>query len=461
MTSLLDEYQKKRAIAAFEQYLNAPSGKNDGLALFESYVDFDAKRNRLIDEELQPLVNSFLYGNVCLAEFKTRIDGLNKSSNYWGFRGMKGQMFFNMLVNAADDIEECTAELQAALEMPTSDEIAQSRLRTLISYVRRVGDDLVARGGTGYQKPRYSSVPFFTSYFWHVNGRDKWPVMYTTSYDSMTSLNLWQPKSDWPECYIQFTAIQKELLPLFASHTGMECDLYQLEHMFWFLQQNHIEPALPPNVNDPSTECETSPPHKTVLNLLPDSYAPPIVAVLPKLACPDAAITQAATNSGTSVARAFEKHINAAFTILGYETRLLGQGQGRQPDGMALAPEHSYSIIWDAKSRADAYSLGTDNRAIREYIDVKSRELRRQYRNIYFMIISGRFQSDFSDALQELKMTTDVKEVCLMEAEALLAIVEAYLKNPHDLSLGPDGLQKIFASPQGIITKLTIDEFLG
>lgn len=54
--------------------------------------------------------------------------------------------------------------------------------------------------------------------------------------------------------------------------------------------------------------------------------------------------------------------------ILGYETKLLGQGKGRVPDGLAVENDNSYAIIWDAKARYDKYSLGTDNRTIREYI---------------------------------------------------------------------------------------------
>jgi hypothetical protein len=58
--------------------------------------------------------------------------------------------------------------------------------------------------------------------------------------------------------------------------------------------------------------------------------------------------------------------------MLGYETKLLGQGQGRVPDGRALAHDENYAILWDAKIRGDSYSLGTDDRTIREYINTQS-----------------------------------------------------------------------------------------
>jgi hypothetical protein len=59
-----------------------------------------------------------------------------------------------------------------------------------------------------------------------------------------------------------------------------------------------------------------------------------------------------------------------------------------------------------------------------------------------------------------MKMETDVSEVCLIEANALLAVVEAKLRDPRGLSLGPDGLQRLFAD-SGILNAETVTELLG
>jgi hypothetical protein len=64
---------------------------------------------------------------------------------------------------------------------------------------------------------------------------------------------------------------------------------------------------------------------------LTEGYVPPIVAVLPLMAKNEPRLQEAAKKSGLSLERAFEKDVDAAFTILGYETKLLGQGQGRVP----------------------------------------------------------------------------------------------------------------------------------
>ena len=102
--------------------------------------------------------------------------------------------------------------------------------------------------------------------------------------------------------------------------------------------------------------------------------------------------------------------------------------------------------------------MGTDDRAIREYVMTQSRELkrRRALRNIYYVIISSAFKDDYDDLIRSIKMDTDTNEVCLVEAAALVAMVDAKLRNPLQVSLGPDGLQRLFSN-SGI---LTVDDVL-
>ena len=84
---------------------------------------------------------------------------------------------------------------------------------------------------------------------------------------------------------------------------------------------------------------------------------------------------------------------------------------------------------------------------------------RRSLRNIYYMIISSEFSDDFDDAIRAIKMETDVNEVCLLEAEALVAMVDAKLRSPLQISLGSDGFQQLFAN-SGILTAEYVKEFL-
>lgn len=459
----LDEQQRHRALEVMQEYLSAPACENGDTPVAED-TKLDERRVCLIEGDLKQLLAAYLNGNVVLAEFKSKVDGLNKRNELWGFKGIKGQMFFNMVVNVADDADECDQELKAALAVPANEQIASSRIKTFASYAKRLGEQWVEAGNTRHGAPRLGSVPFFLSYFWQIAERDTWPVYYTTSVQAMTDLNLWQPTGDLAEDYLAFKHIHDELVVLFSEKSSQPFDLYKVEHVFWPQGGNPYEAAKgrvkpdTPVVVSPKVSPETV---AAIKGRLPESYVPPIVAILPQLARHDEALIEVAKRSGTTVERAFEKYIDAAFTVLGYETKLLGQGKGRVPDGLALALDDSYAILWDAKVRTNGYSMGTDDRAIREYITTQSRELkrRRSLRNIYYLVISSGFADDYDDTIRSIKMDTDVNEVGLVEADTLVALVDAKLRAPLQITLGPDGIQRLF-SVSGVLAADSVRESL-
>lgn len=431
-------------------YLAAPKTP-EGISPLDAQIQLDADRVRLIDGELKPLVCNYLADQTPLAEFKSKIDGINKRNEYWGFKGIKGQMFFNMVVNVADDLSECDQELKAAIALPSGEDIARSRIKTFHSYVRRIGEAFVEGGGSKQGRPNPGSIPFFLSYFWQIQDRAVWPVYYTNSVNTMIDLNLWQPSDEPAEDYIAYKNIQEELAILLTKSSGRSFDLYGVEHVFWFKGGNPYGEAKPQKVGEQTPSTRPGPvivQDATSISRLPESYVPPVIAILPSMARNDPGLDEAAKASGTSLARAFEKSIHAAFTVLGYDTKLLGQGGGRVPDGLALDLDNSYAILWDAKIRGNGYSMGTDDRAIREYVMTQSRELkrRRMLRNIYYAIVSSGFKDDYDDLIRSIKMETDTNEVCLIEAPALMAMVDAKLRNPLQITLGPDGLQRLFSN---------------
>src|SRR4051794_7693361 len=101
----------------------------------DRYADWDQQR-----EGAAPLyreaLEAFLSGREDVSTFRGRIDSLGKSHGYWGFRGT-GQMFFNQLVNAADPAE-LTDALKAALPAPSSDEHAEAKLSTFLTFINAV-----------------------------------------------------------------------------------------------------------------------------------------------------------------------------------------------------------------------------------------------------------------------------------------------------------------------------------
>jgi hypothetical protein len=330
---------------------------------------------------LKPLVQSYLDGSTELAAFKSRIDSLSKSSRFWGFKGIKGQMFFNMVVNVADDLQECDQEIKSAISLPANEQIASSRIKTFASYVQRLGEQWVSAGNTRHGCPKAGSIPFFLSYFWQIQNRDTWPVYYTSGVNAMVDLNLWQPSGDLADDYVAYKRLHEELASLFAADTGRAFHLYDVEHVFWLKGGNPYEAA--------QAEEDRSAGHDRGVRAsavaaddssrLPESYVPPIIAIVPRIARHEPGLDELARRSGTSLDRAFEKYIDAALTMLG--------------------------------------------------------------------------------AIRSIKMETDVNEVILIEADALVAMVDAKLRAPLQVTLGPDGLQRLFASSGILSAGIVIEQF--
>lgn len=465
---MLNEQQKQRAIEIMREYLAAPEQSKISASTEVKRRGFplDDERVRVIGGQLKPLVNDFLQGNIKLPEFKSKIDSLNKRNRYWGFKGVKGQMFFNLIVKVAENLDECDQEIKTAIVIPENDTMAVSRIKTFDSYIKRISQQWVESGNDSRGCPKSGSIPFFLSYFWQVQDYTIWPVYYTNSVQTLKDLNLWEETGNLGEDYITFKNIHHGLADLFTQTSKKPFNLYTVEHVFWFQGGNPLADYVSKNtsineIEDVELTQEAASDTGVIYTLLPESYVPPIVAILPRVARHEESLIEAARRSGTDLDRAFEKYVDAAFTILGYETKLLGQGKGRVPDGLAIANDERYAIIWDAKIRKNGYSLGTDDdRAIREYITVQSRELkRRSMRNIYYMIISSGFVDDFDDAIRSIKMETDVNEVCLVKADALVEMVDAKLRSPLQITLGSDGLQQLFAT-SGILTADDVKEFL-
>ena len=135
---ILEEHQIQRAIEAMESYVKAHPDK-EGKTPAEIENKRDQDRIYLIENTLKPLLSDYLKGNLELAKFKSTVDSKNKINPLWGFKGIKGQMFFNMVFNVADNLEELDQELKVALQVPENEELASRRIKTFESYVKRLG----------------------------------------------------------------------------------------------------------------------------------------------------------------------------------------------------------------------------------------------------------------------------------------------------------------------------------
>ena len=160
-------------------------------------------------------------------------------------------------------------------------------------------------------------------------------------------------------------SLNYEMLNMLSKTATRQLHLWDIEHAFWLQGQMQAKALqeLPETPGRPSVKAAAS-----IGDDLPESFIPPVVAILPRLAANDEALAEVCRQSGRTIEKIFEERLAIIFRMLGYETQLLGQGHGRVPDGVAICQEYRYAIIYDAKVRQGAYTMGTDERAIREYI---------------------------------------------------------------------------------------------
>jgi hypothetical protein len=450
----LDSQQQSLALEVWRAY--AAGGQRFINASMEFTHEALDQRRRQVIPEVRGWLERFLGGQAPLEEFKTAVDGINKRNRLWGFRGINGQMFFNVLTKmsaAADGVPQLTKLLRRCLPTPGGPDEASDR----IAEMRELTRGLARYSADPRGAPKVGSLPYFLSYFWQIQSPDEYPVYYTSMVEVLAERGIWSPSGDVGVDYRAFMGLNADLRDLFRSESGRDLHIWDVEHAFWFASQHQeVEAAggvAAPGGREPEVGASGERP-------LPDSYIPPVVMVLPQLAANDEALGRRCENEGLSVEKTLENRAGVLFRMLGYEVDTLGQGHGRAPDGVAKSREYHYAIVYDTKARKEAYTMGTDDRAAKEYINSTGERLRKEgIKTLYFAIISSRFTGDHDDVIRGLKIETEAREVLLIEAAALLVLLEGKLRDPS-LTLGPDGVQRLLAS-SGPVTEADAREFIG
>lgn len=437
---LLSEEKKKKAILLLDEFIESGElvRRKDQ---FLKREEFQAIRKK-VAAEIKILINDFLNGRINLNTFKKEVDGMNKRNPLWGFRGMKGQMFFNQLVNTCEDKKTLAIEIKKSISIPKNLGDAESKINSFTEFINKIGINLKNRR----RVPRISSVPYFLSYFWQIVAPDDYPIYYSSTEQVFKELGFMPSDLEYPgDNYIYFYNLNNELRKLFKEHTGRDFSYWDVEHVFWYY---HVQKT-PLILKEKTAE------------ITEDDYVPPTIKEIPLLACADETVVKKYDREEKKVEDVLEEKLYKLFLMLGYETDRLGRGRGRVPDGIARARQEGYAIIYDAKSRAGGrHSIGTDSRAIKEYIEEYSNVLHKEgLRNVYFVIISSDFQDNQEDEIRHIKMETGVQEVLLLKANLSLFILELKLKDPS-IDLGKYGLQQVFAY-SGVISKEEIQEYLA
>ena len=432
-------------------------------ASIEWHEDLDDRRI-LIIKRVKPLINEYLSNQLTVGEFKTKIDSISKTKkgkreevgDLWGFKGIKGMMFFNLLHTACElhtiNLDDL---LKPAISLPSNRDEALSQMKTFYEIV----SDIQGKYDDRRKAPNPRSVPYFLTYFWQIQDADTWPIQYTSMERAFEILDVWTTSDDIIGDYDLFLDLMIELKQLFSTNSKQLFNLWKVEHVFWRFYNNQTETALISEVSQESdTDVEeTSKQVIPVMKGLPKSYVPPIISVIPRLAKMDPELDAICKKEGKSISKELEERVARAFTMLGLEVTLLGQGQGRVPDGIALCREYHYAIIYDTKATQYDYSIGTDSRAFIEYIRSQFPLLRKQgIEKIFFVVVSGTFSDRIEQEVQRIKMTPGVQDVVLLPAESLVKLVEIRLRS-EAFDLGHTGLLSLLTRG-GLLLKEDIDE---
>lgn len=259
---------------------------------------------------------------------------------------------------------------------------------------------------------------------------------------------------DWTsQAYEYFYRLMFEIRDELRKYTGENLSHWDVEHSFWFESTNAgiISPASSQKsltVNGEKVESKTNGKSVSDGNIPFSEYLPPIVADLVQ-------VGQMEGDSKKGVL--FEKKVAMLFTMLDFDVEELGQGKGREPDGIARFRQEDIAFIYDAKVREDGFSLGVSDRAIREYVSTHHPRLERDgYKKIGFIIISSEFNGSPDEMIDDITLQTPVKRLALVKSEALLRLLAYKLKD----GIATSEIAKMLLQ-NGVITGDDIDEKLS
>lgn len=376
----------------------------------------DARRSAIV--ELKKFIEDFQNGNSNIYEFKTNVDSYNKRNNLWGFTATKGQMFFNQLVkNNEASIEKLTQLLKQSIFIPNSLDEALAKIGNLEKHCQTIFNNAKDKR----KVPNPGSVSYFLSYFWQIQDESKYPILYTSLINAFTELGLWKETENQVEGYRYFYALNEEIKNILKAHTGKEKSNWDAEHAFWNFKGNPNKPIITPTKkeNKPIVEVDVEKEKIIAVNAsfeLSD-YLIPKVAKLVELG-------SETDKSASSKGSAYEKLVAEIFKQLDFEVESLGQGSGRNPDAILRHREENTAFLVDAKAYSNGYSLGIDDRAIKEYINHYCPKLQKEgYKKIGFIIVSNSFKSNFDSFINEITWNTDIKRFILLSSEALLYLL--------------------------------------
>lgn len=426
----MKDENKRIALNLLKDFEKEPYVPNQGNK--QPVGEFDKERLAVLNI-IKSSLTDFFNQTVSLEEFKKNVDGLNKQNPYWGFRGVNGQMFFNMLYKSTKDKKLLAEHLLDTFKSPKDIQDAKTKISKIIEFIKVNSSDVDKR-----KAPRIKSVLYFISYFWQIQEPEKWPIFYNSLEQALVGLGFLEQKKELAEYYENFYNLNVELLGLYKKEHN-KANLWFVEHVFWkyFLQKQEV------------VETSSKMGIETIekLEKLPD-YIPPIVSDLIGLSLNEANPSD------------FEKKTAILFRMLGFEVELMGQGKGRTVDVISRANlEKPYILLIDCKARSNKnfkFSAG-EERTVIEYIKKFAYNYPRDSKlETHYLIVSSGFKNDDEDVRRLIKGETGT-DLSFISIQDLIFLFVKKLQN-WDLDL--ERMREIFQR-EGLISKDVIQDIIG
>lgn len=375
----------------------------------------DARRTAII--ELKKFIDVFQNNQTNIFEFKTNVDSYNKRNNLWGFTATKGQMFFNQLVkNSEANIEKLTSLLKKNIAIPKTLDDALAKIDALEKYCSAIYN----KAKDKRKVPNPGSASYFLSYFWQIQDEQKWPILYTSLINAYIELGIWKEAENQVNAYQYFYSLNEEIKSVLKLYTSKEISNWDAEHAFWNFKGNPNKSSNPVTNKKEEKNIVVVEEEKTIAVNASFELSDYLIPKVSKLVDLGSETEKSSSSKGS----AYEKLVAEIFRQLDFDVEILGQGSGRNPDAIIRFRAENTAFLVDAKAYSNGYSLGIDDRAIKEYINHYTPKLHNDgFKKIGFIIVSNSFKSNFESFINEITWNTDIKRFILLSSEALLYLL--------------------------------------
>lgn len=220
----------------------------------------DARR-LVIQRQILDLLHLYLAGKVTIEDFRSTFDRRTKTDwDVFGFKGMSGAMFLNMLVKNIPDREGVTEHLRAALEVPRDAPSGRQQMKKFLDAL----EGYIASGKVEKQQVHPGRTPFFLSAWWHIQDNEKWPVFYISAREVLEREGLYTSVDDPVEDYFAF----RESFHALGAALGLKA--WSLEYLCAWHEEGDIEDSsttrsAPATHSLPEVEPGDSTEHEAVL----------------------------------------------------------------------------------------------------------------------------------------------------------------------------------------------------